>query len=328
MLLTNMERIILEYIKYKNELIEKEQYYLDIYYDNQQNCYNICPTAGSPLGRKYPDEIILNNIVKQGGKPFYVFKGKEFIGEWINQSECSRTLNIDRSYITWCLSNRRKKSNGYIFIYKDEYSEEKLNEMYDKLGLKPFLVFNKYTKELIKEYDFPHECIKDLKVSIYEVNKCLKKEKNYISAKDFIFIYKDEYTDEKFEELYNKSFCVYKKNNGEFVGEFKNTRDCESNLNVDSRKINACLRNAKYSADGFIFIFVKDCSEDKLNDLRNKSLCSFQFEVYNKNTNEFVGSYENQNECARELGLNNTCVNNCLTGNQKYTKNYIFKKIS
>jgi len=330
--LDNFKFEVLEHVKDESKLLEKEQYYLDIYFDNQKCCYNICPTAGSSFGVKFSDEIKLKSSIVRGGKPFYAFKIKdrELIGEWINQGECGRYLNINSKDINNCLKNKRDTTHGYIFIYKDEYSEQKLNEIYNKIN--PFLVFDKYTGDFISKHDTIMECIIDLKLnrgSHGNIGLCLRN-KQY-SVSDYVFIYEDEYTDEKLKELcdlYNKTFYVYRKNNGEFIGEFESQLSCVEELNINKGHISNCLNGNRRSTDGFIFIYVKDFSEEKLNEIRNKSLCSFQFEVYNKNTNELIGIYDNQLECARELEINHACVNNCLNGKSKYAKDYIFKKIA
>jgi len=46
---------IVELVKL-DKLIAIEQKYLDVVFDNQTNCYNMCPTAGSALGRKHSEE--------------------------------------------------------------------------------------------------------------------------------------------------------------------------------------------------------------------------------------------------------------------------------
>jgi group I intron endonuclease len=46
---------ILEITNISNAL-SIEQKYIDLFYDNQQNCYNLCPKAGSALGRKHSIE--------------------------------------------------------------------------------------------------------------------------------------------------------------------------------------------------------------------------------------------------------------------------------
>ena len=74
--------------------------------------------------------------VMNGSKPFMVYKivkhngknirSKDFIvldtklvGEWTNQSQCARDLNICSKNISACLNNKRKYYNFYIFAYKE-----------------------------------------------------------------------------------------------------------------------------------------------------------------------------------------------------------------
>jgi len=50
------EFVVLETVEDINLLIEREQHYIDRYFDNQDRCFNICPTAGSNLGYKMSEE--------------------------------------------------------------------------------------------------------------------------------------------------------------------------------------------------------------------------------------------------------------------------------
>lgn len=52
------ELLVLEYVKYKNELVDREQYWMDLTNCYDPKCgYNISPTAGNCLGVKHSDEI-------------------------------------------------------------------------------------------------------------------------------------------------------------------------------------------------------------------------------------------------------------------------------
>lgn len=330
---------VLEYVEDVDKLIEREQYYLDIYFDNKNKCYNVLPTAGSPLGVKHSDETKLKLAITGGAKPFYVFKDREFIGEWINSSECSRNLDINYSgYIRKCLKGKQNMFNGYIFIYKDEYNEDKLKEIYEMVESKPFLVFEKYTENFIGEYDTINKCMIDLNINIKsdgDIRKYLK-DKTY-SVNNYIFIYKHEYAEDKVKELCNinlnaKPFYVYKKDDKKFVGKFSLQQECAKELNIDASNISGCLRKKHYFAKGYVFIYEEDYSEEKLNELCNKTqslkFLKYEFEVHEKNTNKFIGIYDSQVDCANELGLNHKSISNCLCGKQISTGGYIFEKVS
>lgn len=55
---------ILEYVDDLNLLLTREQYYLDLFFDEKNNCYNICKIAGNSLDRK-PTEKTINLWKKQ-----------------------------------------------------------------------------------------------------------------------------------------------------------------------------------------------------------------------------------------------------------------------
>jgi len=63
--------------------------------------------------------------ILNGGYSFLVYKKdtNEFVGEWINRTECAKELNIDASHIGGCLSGKRKTHKGYIFIRKNIIDE-------------------------------------------------------------------------------------------------------------------------------------------------------------------------------------------------------------
>lgn len=63
----------------------------------------------------------LKVAISKGAKPFLVYKKdtNELIGEWINQSQCARDLNISNNNVNSCLNHEQKSSKGYIFKYKE-----------------------------------------------------------------------------------------------------------------------------------------------------------------------------------------------------------------
>jgi len=57
--------------------------------------------------------------ISKGSKPFDVFVKDtgEYIGTWINQTECAQILHSTRQAIGKCLNGKYKSSQGYIFVY-------------------------------------------------------------------------------------------------------------------------------------------------------------------------------------------------------------------
>ena len=78
------EFIVLENILDKNDLIKKEQYYIDIL----RPAYNMCPTAGSRLGTKHSEEV-KDKMKKSQKKRFF----KKTLSEE-HKRKISQTLSI------------------------------------------------------------------------------------------------------------------------------------------------------------------------------------------------------------------------------------------
>lgn len=56
-----------------------------------------------------------------GSKPFEVCtKEGEYIGKWINKSQCARDLNLRIEKISACCLGKRKSHKDYIFNYTQE----------------------------------------------------------------------------------------------------------------------------------------------------------------------------------------------------------------
>jgi len=90
--------------------------------------------AKAQIGKKSSDQTRLKMSLAHGGKSFLVweaiilqkattnkpakYKKGKFMGEWVNQSECARDLNIKQGYVSLCLKNKQKSHKGFIFKYK------------------------------------------------------------------------------------------------------------------------------------------------------------------------------------------------------------------
>jgi len=333
----NLKFEIVEYIENDDsKLLEREQYYLDIYYGDTNYCYNICSKTGSVLGVKHSRETRLNNSISKGGKPFYVFKNKNFIGEYINIAEFSIDFNISYKRIYSGLKEKGFLLDGYAFIYKDNYSEDKLNEIYNKMTFveKHILVYKKSTKEFIGEFDSAKICMDFIKIKKFSFYRCLKSKSK--STKGYIIIYKNEYSDDLLNYLYNydsfenyyKPFYIFDKNNKEFIGEYKSQSEFKR-IDTKNYNVNECLKGKVDFCNNFILIYKEDYTEDKLNEIYNRiNKYNCTFEVYNKTTNELIGTYNDISLCAKELDIKLYIINNYLIGKIKHIKNYIFKVVS
>lgn len=111
---------IIEYVKEKSKLIEREQHYLDIYFDNQKKCYNILPTAGSTLGRKMTKEQRIKNSERQKGENSPRF-GIDMPKETVKKIQLARKKTLQKL----------KLKQGYCFISKSKikFTKDQINKI-------------------------------------------------------------------------------------------------------------------------------------------------------------------------------------------------------
>lgn len=126
------------------ELNEKEKYWVK-HYDTFKNGYNMTLGGDGKWGYKHSDESrrkmsenrvitkedIIENAKAQGTKPFLVFDIDTgfIVGEYEVIKWCADDLNIKyQSTIGNALNGIYHSAGGYVFIEKDEYSDELLEE--------------------------------------------------------------------------------------------------------------------------------------------------------------------------------------------------------
>ena len=117
----------------ENDLIKKEQWYIDNWKPN----YNICKVAGNTKGFKHSEETkkkmsIAKKVPKSqawkdsrkgkfrkgSNKSIMVYKNNEFFGEFISICECSRTLNISESSISKVANGKQQQTREYNIKFK------------------------------------------------------------------------------------------------------------------------------------------------------------------------------------------------------------------
>lgn len=105
----------LKYDDYKEELIEREQYYMDLY-DSYHGGYNCSPTAGSNKGCKYPPELgagvtkrMKGNTFSQGEKNGHakLSEGNVMVIRLLSQHGIYSAEELAKSFDVSCMTIRR-----------------------------------------------------------------------------------------------------------------------------------------------------------------------------------------------------------------------------
>lgn len=149
---TNLKFIVLEEDLLKENLLLREQYYID----TLSPLYNICKIAGSPLGTKHSIEssnkkreyvrknmhTILPRLKKSWeakSKEIYMldYITLEVLKKFKSVSEAARYLNKDCTYastITSCCKNKRFSAFGYRWVF----NLDDISSLRDKIAIVPW----------------------------------------------------------------------------------------------------------------------------------------------------------------------------------------------
>ena len=207
--------------------------------------------SGGHGNNKYTEEACDNISKGRNGQPFYVFNKhtKELVGEYFNKERLGRELKIESSQICECLeeSNPNLISVGdYIVIYKNNFTEEKLNEKLSRCYgvIKPIVVINKVNKKIAFTCETKDEVYSRIpKLSQVELDTCLNGTR--ISAQGFFFVYEDEYSEDTLVELskktrYSRLFSGFDLDNNK-LGTWSSVSDASKELGIESKHISSCL---------------------------------------------------------------------------------------
>jgi len=166
----------------QEELNEKEIYWIK-YYNSIENGYNIQPGGL----RSDSDKFALSC----GSRPFYVYKvNGDFIGEFINKKKFCREHNIPDTHIKKVLEEKYNSYCGYIFIYKDDFSQEKLQKRLSKAkqSFRQFIAINLKTNEEFGPFNTMKDCKEQLRLTSNHIGEILKGKRKSQEGYTFKFI--------------------------------------------------------------------------------------------------------------------------------------------
>lgn len=120
---------VLELVEDWKTATEKEINYIQQYnsFNSGYNCTlggdGVLGTVAWNKGKTniYSEEVLKNNCINNGAKLFDVyFKNGNYVGRWLNQTQCARDLILNNCHINSCLKNKLKSHGGYIFKYVED----------------------------------------------------------------------------------------------------------------------------------------------------------------------------------------------------------------
>lgn len=286
---------IIEHIELSENLLTREQYYLDTllfaqeYINKQSNKfleigYNINPSASNRLGTKQSKESVRKSVLNNNKVlPVlqYDFNGN-FIGEFISTGEAAKSSGVSRESIYSCCKRLTDHTQNYYFIFKRDLPEFK--EYFESLKENPFIpqVWNKglkgirYTTEdklimfdrygrFIKTYQCQIDIAKEINCTTSNLSKSKNKKpcKHYYIF-DLDFDYKPIV--EKLREEY-KYLWELEKVDGKimmfdifdnYITSFDSVKECSEMTGLKYGTIRDSLTGRRKQAKGFVFKYNED----------------------------------------------------------------------
>jgi group I intron endonuclease len=170
----------------QEELDEKELYWIKFYNTYGKGGYNM--SVGGQFNKKTDDNADKLSEMN-GGREFLVFDlGGNFIKSAFSQTAFADEIGVSIASVNNVLIGIKGKISvkRKILIFKDEFTEEKLQSMIKRTYFKEFAVFD-LKDEFIGIWNNQVFCSRDLKVSRTTIGKCLKI--NLIKQVVIIFTY-------------------------------------------------------------------------------------------------------------------------------------------
>jgi len=134
----SFEMRVLEHCTVDN-IVQREQYWLDQYYDNQNECYNINPTAYSNLGLKLSEQTkqklsnskkkLSVDLIDPNGKFVSVVNLRKFCIE--NNIFYSHLLQLRKGKVKTCKGWRLAINKDIPYIPAKDLLAQKLQKVYD-----------------------------------------------------------------------------------------------------------------------------------------------------------------------------------------------------
>lgn len=252
-----------------DELDNKEMYYIKKY-KTFTDGYNLDQGGAGIRGYKHTEEEIAKMRLIQNPEPILQIDLEgNIVREWVSCGEAADTLGFkSASGIKRCCNNDLyKTSNGFIWIYKKDLSNFKLEDHFNNYEImRPVTSYELNGKTYIKKYNSMKEAIKDTGIGQSEISQVCNGKRN--KAGEMIWKYTDK------PELYDIGLEERKKRlkekhdkkrkkilqydlNGNFIKLWLNSELRESE-EFDIRNIQyACNGHCKTS-NGFIWKYQED----------------------------------------------------------------------
>lgn len=183
----------------------------------------------------------------------------EYVSCYSSYAAASKQTGINESSISACCNNRdhSKSAGGFLWIKKTDYNLKDKNELYyQNEHLRPVIQLTKSGK-YVAEFNSCKEAQNAMnKSSSNSINSCCRGDT--MSAYGFIWVYKDEYNENKDytykRKPYANQYAVIQLDvNGNFIAEFNSVQDAHKTTGINYCCICDCCKGIQQTAGGFVW---------------------------------------------------------------------------
>lgn len=180
----NFEWSIIDQAYNQEDLDEKEIYWIDYYDTYKSSGYNMAHGGQFNLS-DCPDEM----SAMRGGREFLVFDlDGNFVRETISQTAFAEENGVSVKTVNHVLMGKKNSTCGYVLIFKDEFSEDKLSGIIKRVRNRPFYVFNKRNADFIGRWNNREHCQRETGVNRKTITKYLNHD-NINNNTKYLFYY-------------------------------------------------------------------------------------------------------------------------------------------
>lgn len=318
-----------------DQLDEREIYWIE-YYDtqNQDFGYNLANGGLGCRGYKHTEEEIMKMRMIQNPEPILqIDLDGNILNEFVSAGEAGDYLGKESvgGIKKCCDGNKYKQAYGYIWIYKKDWDNFKLEDHITTY--KSDIPVSQYSMDnvLIKRWDTARNASKEIKGSYSEILQVCSGER--VSYRGFIWKYTDN------EDLYDKTRekirkeIEDKKNEtslsilqlspiGEFVKKWNNAKETE-NDGFNKSSVKSCCAGDMTWYNEYIFIYEKDADtiNDRVQRLKDSKIKKIPILQYDNNNN-LVKEWDSINTIQ---GFSKYSIKKCLKERTYVFKDYIWK---
>lgn len=165
----NFEWGIIDTANNIEELDEKERYWIKFYNTYLDGGYNMALGGQCNLSDN-PEEL----SSMRGGREFLVYDlDGNFIKTTTSQTEFAKEIGVSVKTVNHVLMDKKNSTCGYVLIFKDQYSEERLNEIIKHVRNRSFYVFKKKNVDFIGRWNNREHCQQEIGVNRKAITRYL-----------------------------------------------------------------------------------------------------------------------------------------------------------